>query len=70
MQAHPPAHLQAALCGMIHAKGETVMKWRCIICGYIHEGDQPPHKCPGCGALAKLFERLVTDHDDSFTETK
>ncbi len=55
---------------MIHAKGETVMKWRCIICGYIHEGDQPPHKCPVCGAPAKLFERLVTDHDDSFTETK
>ncbi|MFW6373611.1 MAG: rubredoxin-like domain-containing protein, partial [Thermodesulfobacteriota bacterium] len=21
-------------------------KWRCIICGYIHEGDRPPYQCP------------------------
>ena len=25
-------------------------QWKCTVCGYIHEGDQPPDKCPGCGA--------------------
>jgi rubrerythrin len=25
-------------------------KWKCTVCGYIHEGDKPPVKCPQCGA--------------------
>jgi rubrerythrin len=25
-------------------------KWKCTVCGYIHEGDKPPLKCPQCGA--------------------
>jgi rubrerythrin len=33
-------------------------KWRCIICGYIHEGDQPPYKCPICGAPKQMFEEI------------
>ena len=24
-------------------------KWRCLVCGYIHEGEEPPDKCPVCG---------------------
>ena len=36
----------------------NAMRWRCIICGYIHEGDKPPFQCPICGAPAKMFERL------------
>jgi rubrerythrin len=40
---------------------EEPMRWRCIICGYIHEGEQPPYQCPICGAPAKLFERLNDD---------
>ncbi len=34
------------------------MRWRCLICGYIHDGEQPPFRCPVCGAPAKLFERI------------
>ncbi|NLZ16944.1 MAG: rubredoxin-type Fe(Cys)4 protein [Desulfobulbaceae bacterium] len=30
-------------------------KWECTICGYIHEGDQPPDECPLCGADASQF---------------
>ncbi len=30
------------------------MKWKCI-CGYIHDGDAPPEKCPKCGAPAEKF---------------
>jgi rubrerythrin len=25
-------------------------RWKCTVCGYIHEGDKPPVKCPQCGA--------------------
>ncbi|MEG0379151.1 MAG: flavin reductase, partial [Eubacterium sp.] len=31
-------------------------KWRCIVCGYIHEGDTPPEKCPICGVGPDKFE--------------
>jgi len=30
-------------------------KWICTICGYVHEGDTPPEKCPICGAPASKF---------------
>lgn len=28
----------------------------CKVCGYIHIGDEPPAKCPQCGAGAEMFE--------------
>mgnify|MGYP003604006163 CR=1 FL=1 len=30
-------------------------KWECTICGYIHEGDEPPDECPLCGADKSQF---------------
>ena len=30
-------------------------KWRCKVCGYIHEGTEPPEKCPICGVGAEEF---------------
>lgn len=33
-------------------------KWRCIICGYIHQGDSPPEICPVCGASPEEFELI------------
>lgn len=30
-------------------------KWKCIICGYIHEGEEPPDSCPICKAPASKF---------------
>ncbi len=30
--------------------------FRCMICGYIHVGDNPPENCPICGASAAEFE--------------
>ena len=32
----------------------------CTICGYVHEGDAPPDKCPQCGAPAEKFEEQAT----------
>ncbi len=31
-------------------------KWICLVCGYVHSGDQPPESCPPCGAPASKFE--------------
>ena len=36
------------------------MKYVCTICGYVHEGDAPPDKCPQCGAPAEKFEEQAT----------
>jgi rubrerythrin len=30
-------------------------KFVCVICGYVHEGDAPPEKCPQCHAPASKF---------------
>lgn len=35
-------------------------KWRCSVCGYIHMGEEPPEKCPVCGADRSKFVE-VTD---------
>lgn len=29
-------------------KRDTPIKWRCLVCGYIHEGVTPPTDCPAC----------------------
>ncbi len=33
--------------GSMFKKKEKV-RWRCSNCGYIHEGENPPEKCPAC----------------------
>ena len=30
-------------------------KWVCSVCGYVHEGDAAPEKCPVCGVPAEKF---------------
>lgn len=34
-------------------------KFKCKVCGYIHEGDAAPEKCPACQAPASEFEEIV-----------
>lgn len=29
-------------------KRNTPIKWQCLVCGYIHEGTEPPKTCPAC----------------------
>ena len=37
-------------------KEETIMKkFVCPVCGYVHEGDTPPEKCPVCGVPGEKF---------------
>ncbi len=45
-----------------------MQKWKCTVCGYVHEGEEPPEKCPVCGADRSLFvlmEAEGTDGDSS-----
>lgn len=30
-------------------------KWKCTVCGYIHNGETPPEVCPVCGATKDRF---------------
>ena len=33
--------------------------WKCELCGYIHNGDEPPVNCPVCGASGDQFSELI-----------
>ncbi|MFA6002059.1 MAG: ferredoxin-thioredoxin reductase catalytic domain-containing protein [Thermoleophilia bacterium] len=33
--------------------------WRCRVCGYLCGRDEPPEKCPICGAQKERFERFM-----------
>ena len=36
-------------------------KWVCTVCGYVHEGDQPPAECPVCHVGADKFKKMEGD---------
>lgn len=42
-------------------KGESI-GWKCRECGYIHEGEEPPEKCPLCGHGKEYYEPLVEEY--------
>jgi len=33
--------------------------WICTVCGYVHDGDVAPEKCPQCGAPQSKFKERV-----------
>ena len=39
-------------------KREKPVVWRCLNCGYLHEGPEPPEKCPACAHPKGHFEVL------------
>ena len=34
-------------------------KFVCSVCGYVHEGDSAPEKCPVCKVPAEKFNEVV-----------
>ena len=36
-------------------------KWVCPVCGYVHEGDTAPEKCPQCGVPGSKFTEQKGD---------
>ena len=39
-------------------KRDGVVIWRCINCGYLHEGTEAPQKCPACAHPRSWYELL------------
>jgi len=39
-------------------KRDSIMTWKCLSCGYLHEGHSPPDKCPACVKPPGYFEIL------------
>jgi rubrerythrin len=44
--------------GKVFKKDRTV-KWRCINCGYVHEGLEAPGSCPACAHPQAYYEILA-----------
>lgn len=42
----------------VFQRGESV-KWRCLNCGYVHEGPDAPAACPACVHPQAFFELLA-----------
>jgi len=43
-------------------KKDTVVKWRCRNCGYVHEGQEAPRECPSCAHPQAYFELLAENY--------
>ncbi|MBP3254434.1 MAG: NADH peroxidase [Bacteroidales bacterium] len=41
-------------------------KWICSVCGYVHEGDNPPANCPQCKVPAEKFKELKEEGNLQF----
>jgi len=42
-------------------KRDNPIKWKCTVCGYVHEGKEPPAKCPCCQHPREYFEPANMD---------
>ncbi len=58
----------------VKPKPQAVTKggWRCVICGYVYEGDELPADfiCPLCKHGASDFEKIITDKGEKTMELK
>lgn len=43
-------------------KRDTVVKWHCRNCGYVHEGTEPPDVCPACAHPKSYYEVLAENY--------
>ena len=42
-------------------------KWKCSICDYVHEGDNPPGECPHCESIAEVFSEQSNKKENEAT---
>ncbi|MGM9940636.1 MAG: rubrerythrin [Bulleidia sp.] len=45
-------------------------KWRCKVCGYVHEGDTAPETCPLCRQPASVFEKVEEAPTNKYAGTQ
>lgn len=48
----------------------TMLKWKCSVCGYIHEGDQAPEQCPVCKQPKEKFVKIEETSKNPYAGTK
>jgi len=41
---------------------DKIVRWKCRNCGYIHEGEEAPEKCPACAHPRAYFELLEENY--------
>ena len=41
--------------GTVFSRDEPI-RWKCSVCGYVHEGTEPPGKCPCCSHPREYYE--------------
>ena len=44
-------------------KREKKIMWKCSVCGYVHEGTEPPAKCPCCQHPTEYYEPADMESD-------
>ena len=42
-------------------KRDKPIKWKCSVCGYVHEGTEPPDECPCCKHPREYYEPANMD---------
>jgi len=50
------------------SKQLPVRQWRCVLCGYIHAGSEPPGCCPVCGTGPEDFEAYAAPDTDGTSD--
>ncbi len=43
-------------------KKKSKVKWHCINCGYVHEGEEAPKECPACKHPQAFYEVLAENY--------
>lgn len=41
-------------------------KFICTVCGYVHEGNEAPERCPVCKAPSSKFKEMTEEKEDGF----
>ena len=49
---------------------KAMKKWVCSVCGYVHEGDTPPEKCPVCKQPAEKFNLVEEEKKNPYEGTQ
>ena len=52
--------LEMVEAGTVYKREESI-KWKCSVCGYVHEGTEPPPKCPACKHPKEHYEPANMD---------
>ena len=43
-------------------RNDTVVKWKCRNCGYVHEGKEAPEECPACAHPQGYYELFCENY--------